>query len=319
MNDYLIECVPNISEGRNIKKVDEIVKNVSRYDVQVLNVDSGFDANRTVITMVGKVSEMEKAIKALYSVTAEVIDMRHHHGTHPRMGAVDVCPFIPFNPAHREDLKKIVNGLANAISEKIAIPIFLYADSSQGGVNKTLPSIRKGGYEKLVQNPKEMNFEPDHGENLANPSFGASVMGVRDFMIAFNVNLSTSDITVAKNIARQMRQIRKEDGKFEKKNIQPLQILGWYMEKYNCCQISTNIHNPRELSMNDVFDFVDKSSRPFNVKATAAELIGMIPEFALKNCLSSELDEEKFTEQLRFNFKGPWSWEDKILERKMRI
>jgi len=319
MNDYLVECVPNISEGRDPKKVQSIVEAILAHGVHVLHTDSGYDAHRTVLTIVGPISKMINAIKTLYHHSADSIDMSIHHGEHPRIGAVDVCPFIPFDEKKVSDLKARVNELAHEISEELKVPIFLYKKSSLGDTIKSLPAIRRGEYEQLISDPSKMKYKADYGSAYISPSFGGAVMGVRDFMIAYNINLNTPDLPSTKELARRMRTIRKEQGQYKGKNIEPLQILGWYMDEYNCCQISTNIHNPRELSMVDVYHFTTEMAQQMSVEVVSSELIGMVPEFALDMCKVGNIrSDDDVISALGLDFKGAFDWEQKVLERRVQ-
>ncbi|MEE9374606.1 MAG: hypothetical protein V3V00_16235 [Saprospiraceae bacterium] len=317
-DNYLIECVPNISEGRDPQKIKAIIGDMQTMGVKIINTDMGYDTHRTVMTIIGPVNNMCNAIKYLYLNTAKEINMINHQGKHPRLGAVDICPFIPFHIEYTAHLISKINYLAQEISDLLSIPVFLYANSSTGNKTKTLPLIRKGGYEALVSNSKKMTFPIDYGKAFINKKFGGTVMGVRDFMIAYNVNISTKDLGLAKLMAKKMRLYREKVGCFNDKNIKPLQILGWYINSYGCCQISTNIHNPRELSITDVFDFVNTFCQYYGINATSSELIGMMPQFSV-DLAEKALKEKELTSLVKYlglDFNGSFDWTKKILPQQ---
>ena len=318
--NYLVECVPNISEGRDLDTINRIVNYIKTPGMELLNVDIGYDANRTVLTLVGSVEEIIIAVKKLYQIAAECIDMSGHYGEHPRLGAVDVCPFIPFKLKDKTHLTNRVKLLAKEISDTYKTPVFLYADSSLKEANKRLPVIRKGGYENIICDTSLMRSKADFGPHYINRPMGGTVMGVRDFMIAYNVNLDTTDLNIAKSIAKEMRRIREIEGRFNSKCIKPLQILGWYMEEYKCCQISTNIHNPRVLSLTDVYAFTQKVAESFSVKVNSSEIIGMIPFLAKKMAEQDVSDQEAGSSLINFlglDFNGEFDWSEKILTEQI--
>jgi len=313
--NYLIECIPNISEGRDESKINEIIAHISTPKVQILNVDIGYDANRTVITMIGGVVDVFATIRSLYHKTATIIDMAIHDGKHPRLGAVDICPFVPLDPNNVEDLKARVEVLSRELSLELSIPVFLYALSSIG-IIKTLPHLRAGEYEALINSPEQMVYNADFGGSHLNQSFGGTVFGVRDFMIAYNININTNDLSVAKKIAKKMRNLRQKKGLYQDKDIRPLQIMGWYMETYGCCQISTNIHNPRTLSIADVYFFVAEISNHFEVETSSSELIGMIPGFAVNMANKSLVQKnikKPLVQALGLDFNGPFQLTERII------
>ena len=319
-DNYLVECVPNISEGRNSSRIEAIIDHIKTADTRILNVDSGYDANRTVFTLIGDIESVILAVKKLYHICAAVIDMKGHKGEHPRLGAVDVCPLIPFNLENLIDLKSRVEELGKELSKEIQIPVFMYAQSSQGEAIKTLPEIRKGQYEALVNDPKKLIHEPDFGRKYLNKKFGGTVLGVRDFMIAYNVNLSTQNLSITKQIAAAMRRIRTTAGYYAERDIKPLQIMGWHMKKYNCCQISTNIHNPRTLSIVDVYHFTQEISEAFGVQVTSSELIGMMPYFAVELAQQSLREKgikQSIVSKLGLDFNGTFSLTERTIPSRL--
>lgn len=314
--NYLIECVPNISEGRNVSKIYKIIDQIKTEKVKIADVDIGRDANRTVITIIGRVDSVIAAVEKLYQAASEIIDMSTHHGEHPRLGAVDICPFIPFQIKNRESLISKINELAERVSNVQGIPVFLYALSATNKRNLSLPAIRKGQYEELVSDNSKMTQKADFGKDRINRKFGGTVMGVRDFMVAYNINLDTANLEEAKAIAKEMRSIRNIEGKYNSRDIKPLQILGWYIKEYGCCQISTNIHNPRDLSIFDVYSFTSEAAKRFGCKTTSSELIGMIPDFALELAVQGLREKNvknSIDQYLGLDFKGDFDLAKKAL------
>ncbi len=330
----LVECVPNISLGRDKNLLDRLINSVKLgAGVKLLHVDSGHAANRTVLTFVGPVDEMLKTISQLYEIAASLIDMRFHEGNHPFLGALDVCPFIVFDKKNKVMLMAEVLKFSEFISRHLHIPVYSYAESSQEGRRKSLSEIRKGGYKQLVNDPVKMSFVPDYGKEFINLRFGATVIGVRDFMLAYNINLNTKDLRIAKKIAEEMRTIREtgrrsggslkvidfssEKGRNTTKDMKSLQILAWYIDEYNCCQISTNIYNPRELSLLDVYQFADEISAQYGIRTRSSELIGMMPLFAM-NMVKKQLgrsEDYEVIDALGLNFNKAIQPDEIIIER----
>ena len=338
---FLVECVPNISVGRDKNLLGRLINSIELgAGVKLLHVDSGYAANRTVLTFVGPVNQLLKTITRLYEISVSHIDMRFHEGNHPFLGALDVCPFIAFDKKNKAMLMAEVLKFSEVISQHLSIPVYLYAESSEEGRRKSLSEIRKGGYKRLINDPEKMSFVPDYGKEFINLRFGATVIGVRDFMLAYNINLSTKDLRIAKKIAKEMRTIRDagqrsggylkscrdslemiglspKKGRINAKNMKPLQILAWYIEEYDCCQISTNIYNPRELSLLDIYQFADEISAQYGIRATTSELIGMMPLFAMemvKKQLSTSED-NKVIDALGLNFNKAIQSDEIIIER----
>ena len=203
----LIECVPNLSEGRDTEKINIILDHIKQVDqVTILDVDPGKDTNRTVVTLVGPPEVIAEAAFQGIKIASEVIDMSKHSGTHPRMGATDVCPFIPINGVSEEECVEISKQVGKRVGEELNIPIYLYERSAQNPKRKKLPDIRKGEYEGLSDKLADPEWKPDYGPAKLHVKGGATVIGCRDFLIAYNINLNTRDHRLATDIAFELRE-----------------------------------------------------------------------------------------------------------------
>ncbi len=296
----LIECVPNFSEGKDKGKINSIVSKIESVEgITVLDVDSGADTNRTVVTFVG---EPKNVIEAAYEGIREaskIIDMSNHNGTHPRIGATDVCPIIPINGVTIEECVNYSNQLAKIVGDELKIPVFLYEYSSNNSDRSNLAVIREGEYEGLKEKLKDSFWKPDYGPATFNQVSGATVIGCREFLIAYNINLNTSDKRLATDIAFEIRELgrskRKKnpdslnllDGEIiRNKDGSPVKIpgmfksvkaIGWYVSEYKRAQISINLNNYKVSSVHNVFDAVCKLAEERGVRVTGSELVGLIP------------------------------------------
>jgi glutamate formiminotransferase / formiminotetrahydrofolate cyclodeaminase len=292
----LIECVPNFSEGRNAKIIEAIAQEIRALDqVQLLNVDPGRDTNRTVITYVGPPEAVVEAAFRAAKKAAELIDMSRHHGAHPRMGATDVCPLIPISGVSDEECIEWAKKLARQIGEELAIPVYLYGKAAARPEREKLPDIRQGEYEALPEKLKNTDFAPDYGPAVFNAKSGATVVGVRDFMLAYNVNLNTRDRALAQEIAMTLREsgrakrdkagniLRDEAGNSIKipGKLQHVQAAGWYIDQYGYAQVSMNLHNLAVTGIHTAFEAVCEEARRLGLRVTGSELIGMAPRQAL--------------------------------------
>jgi len=296
----LIECVPNFSEGKDKGKINSIVSKIESVEgITVLDVDSGLDTNRTVVTFVG---EPKNVIEAAYEGIREaskIIDMSNHKGTHPRIGATDVCPIIPINGVTIEECVNYSKQLAKIVGDELKIPVFLYEYSSNNSDRSNLAVIREGEYEGLKEKLKDSFWKPDYGPATFNQVSGATVIGCREFLIAYNINLNTSDKRLATDIAFEIRELgrskRKKnpdslnllDGEIiRNKDGSPVKIpgmfksvkaIGWYVSEYKRAQISINLNNYKVSSVHSVFDAVCKLAEERGVRVTGSELVGLIP------------------------------------------
>lgn len=296
----LVECVPNFSEGRDQNKIGDIVKQMSDVPgITVLDVDPGPDTNRTVVTIVGSPEAVGEAAFQGIKRASEVLDMSQHSGTHPRMGATDVCPFIPVSDVTIEECVELSKQIGNRVGDELGIPVFLYEKSAQKDNRVKLPDIRKGEYEGLAEKLTDSNWKPDFGPAKLHIKAGATVMGCREFLIAYNINLNTKDHRLATDIAFELREagrskrtpnpnsknlldgeiVRNEDGSPVKVPgmFKDVKGIGWYVDIYNRAQISINFNNFKVSTIHDVFDAACILANERGIRVTGSELVGLIP------------------------------------------
>ena len=296
----LIECVPNFSEGKDLAKVKAITDAIESVDgITLLDVDPGADTNRTVVTFVGNPDAVSEAAYLGIKMAAEVIDMSKHKGAHPRMGATDVCPFIPISNVSDEECIDLSKEIGQRVGEELSIPVYLYEYSAQTPERKSLPDIREGEYEGLAEKLKDIKWKPDFGPAKFNVAAGATVMGMRDFLIAYNINLNTKDHRLATDIAFEIREsgrskrkpdpdslnlldgeiIRNSDGSPVKVPgmFKEVKCVGWYIDTFKRAQISINFNNYKVSSIHDVYDAACKLADERGIRVTGSELVGLIP------------------------------------------
>ncbi|MEM8523725.1 MAG: glutamate formimidoyltransferase [Bacteroidota bacterium] len=282
----ILECVPNFSEGRNQAMIDAIASAIRAVEgVQLLHIDVGFAANRTVMTFVGQAGQVVEAAFRAIRTASELIDMRQHQGEHPRIGATDVCPLIPIAGIELEEVVTYATQLASRVGTELDIPVYLYEAAAQKASRKNLATIRKGEYEGLAQKMESENWQPDFGKDF-NARSGATVIGARNFLIAYNVNLNTDSVAIANEIAQEIRESGKiivENG--EKKRIKgkykSLKAIGWYIKEYGKAQVSMNLTDYNITGMHHVFEACQTSAARLGVEVTGSELIGLVPLDAL--------------------------------------
>jgi len=291
----LIECVPNISEGRDKAKIKEIYSVVETVKgVKLLDVDPGKATNRTVITFVGEPEQVVKAAFLLIKKASELIDMSQHSGEHPRFGATDVCPFIPVANATMQDCVDAANSLGKKVGEELEIPVYLYENAASADYRKNLASVRSGQYEGIVVKIQKKEWKPDFGKAVFNSKSGYIAIGARDFLIAYNVNLNTTSVRRANSIAfdiREQGRIKREgnpitgkkvldkDGKPERVSgsCKGVKAIGWFIEEYGVAQISMNITNVKETPLHKAFDECVNSAHKRGMRVTGSELVGLVP------------------------------------------
>ncbi|MCU0392577.1 MAG: glutamate formimidoyltransferase [Thermoflexibacter sp.] len=313
IDNQLIECIPNFSEGRDKQKIDAIAKAISKIDgVKLLEIDPNEDANRTVITFAGKPSAVLTAAFEGIKKAKEVIDMRVQKGAHPRIGATDVCPLVPLKGISMAETVKYAHGLASRVGEELGIPIYCYEYAALKPTRKNLAFIRKGEYEGLEEKMKNSDFQPDFGSSQFDPSAGATVIGARDILIAYNFNLNTQSIEIAKKIAEQIRTSGNGNHKLPN-----LKAIGWHMEHYQIAQVSTNLTNFKMTSLHLVFQTISKLATQYGVKVTGSELVGLIPVNALTN--DGQMSIEEAIGYLGLDELRPFEPEKKIIEKLLCI
>lgn len=325
----LIECVPNFSEGQNQETIEAIAESIrSVQHVSLLNVDPGADANRTVYTFIGTPEAVIEAAFNAIQTASEKINMQHQTGAHPRIGACDVCPLIPIQNISIEETNTFALALSKRVGEKLNIPVYLYEYSSNTAHRKKLEQIRKGEYENFAEKITHPEWKPNFGPQTFNQKSGAVVIGARNFLIAYNINLTTSDVSIAKQIAERIRESGYTENGVQKKGFfKGLKAIGWYMNKFNCVQVSTNITDFRTAPIFDVFDKVMHLAHTFNCDVNGSELVGLIPKKALLNAgeiiCPDVLDEIKILERvsahLGLHSVKQFSIQEQILEYKAGI
>ena len=281
----IVECVPNFSEGRDMSIINQITLEISGVeDVELLDVDPGRDTNRTVVTFAGSPEQVGEAAFRAIRKAAELIDMQSHSGAHARLGATDVCPFVPVAGVTMEDCVRISREVGRRVAEELKIPVFLYAESASTPERRRLPDIRQGEYEALPEKLKRSDFKPDFGEPVFNSRSGATVIGARGFLIAYNVNLNTRSVKLANRIAKRVREKGRmvkntETGKREQVpgTLKGVQGIGWYIDEYNMAQVSVNILDYRETPLYRVFEECERFGGEIGVRVTGSELVGLIP------------------------------------------
>ncbi|MFH1313749.1 MAG: glutamate formimidoyltransferase [Candidatus Eisenbacteria bacterium] len=293
----LVECVPNFSEGRDLAKIEQITNEISATDgVTLLDVDPGKDTNRTVVTFVGSPEAAVEAAFRAIAKAAEVIDMSQHHGAHARMGATDVCPFVPVSGLDMDDCAELARILGKRVGDELGIPVYLYEYAASRPERRSLPDVRAGEYEALPDKLKKPEWKPDFGPAQFKPGPGATVIGAREFLIAYNVNLNTRDTALAKEIASSIREkgrvkrdadrkiVRGEDGKALRipGTFKECKAVGWYMEDFGRAQVSINLTNYKVTPPHLVFDECCKLAETIGARVTGSELVGLIPLEAMR-------------------------------------
>lgn len=284
----LIQCVPNFSEGRNKEIVEKIVEEIRiMEEVKLLDYSMDKDHNRSVVTFVG---EPEKVIEAAFNackVAAELIDMSKHEGGHPRMGATDVIPLIPISDVTVEECIEYSKKLAKRIGEELNIPVFLYEKSATSKKRENLADIRKGQYEGMAEKLKDENWKPDFGPWELNIKAGVTAVGVRPPLIAFNVNLGTDNVEIAKKIAKV---VRAKTGGFTY-----CKAIGLEIKERNIVQVSMNMVDYTKTSLFRVFDTIEREAMRYGVNVIGSEIIGLVPMQALVDVADYYLRLENFS------------------------
>jgi glutamate formiminotransferase/formiminotetrahydrofolate cyclodeaminase len=287
----IIECVPNFSEGRNENTFNAIKLALEKTDgVKLLNLEPDADYNRVVVTMAGDENGiLEGAVNAC-KAASENIDMTKHKGEHPRLGAIDVVPFVPVKEATMGDSVKISEKFGERISQELNVPVYLYEEAARKSQRKNLSVIRKGEYEGLEEKLKDPEWLPDFGEAKFNPKLGAIVTGARFFLIAYNVNIKSTDVSIAKEIAEILREsgkakrdnqgnIIKVNGKTvrEPGRLKNVKGMGVSLEKYNITQVSMNLTNYNITPLHITFEEVKKEATRLGAEINGSEIVGLVP------------------------------------------
>ncbi len=286
----IIECVPNFSEGRDKKIIESIVGQIkSVHGVNLLDCSSDESHNRSVLTFVGTPEAVKEAAFRATKEAAALIDLNHHDGKHPRMGATDVIPFIPVAGVTMEECVGLARELGRRISDELNIPVYLYEEAATAPSRKNLASLRKGQFEGLKTEVKKEERHPDFGPPRLHPTAGITAVGARAPLVAFNINLNTTDVQVAKNIAKI---IRGKTGGFS-----DIKALGVMIAENNTAQVTINVCNYKRVPLYRVFELVKIEAARYGVDITASEIVGLTPVEALIDAASYYLRLENFSRE----------------------
>lgn len=294
----IIECVPNISEGQREEIIEDILEPIKKMKgVKLIGVSPDKSHNRTVITMIGNRESLYKAVLKLYEGAIKNIDLRIHKGEHPRAGAVDVVPFVPIRNVSTEDCIELAKRVGSEVAKRFNIPVYLYEDAATKEERRDLANIRKGEFEGFFEKIKQAEWKPDFGPDEVHPTAGVSIIGARMPLIAYNINLNTSSVDIAKKIARS---IRNSSG-----GLRYVKALGMMLHERNIAQVSINLTNYKLTPIFRVFEMVKREAQRYGVSVLSSEIVGLTPMEAL-------IDVADFYLQLEnFNY-------DQILENKLQ-
>lgn len=281
-----LECVPNFSEGKDLALVDDIVSAVKT--AKVLDVHSDPDHNRSVVTMAGEPEAVRQAAFDLTERAMQLLDVRDHEGAHPFIGVVDVIPFIPLKDISIEEAVKLAREFGEDLFAKLSLPVYFYGEAAKMAERRELPYVRRGGYFVLQKEIDEPHRRPDVGHGL-HITAGAAAVGVRDFLIAFNVNLETNDLDIAKSIAKNIRE--KNGG------LPGIRALGVELKSRGITQVTINVTDHKMTSLKSVFDEVNRWAKEYNVNILESELVGMVPKEAVFHEMKDYLKLPHFSEK----------------------
>jgi glutamate formiminotransferase/formiminotetrahydrofolate cyclodeaminase len=310
----IIECVPNFSEGRDLDVIRQITAAIESVEgVSLLNVDPGASTNRTVVTFAGS---PEAAVQAAFrgiQKAAELIDMRKHTGAHPRMGATDVCPFIPVSNVSWDEAIDCAKKLGKRVGEELKIPVYLYEKAASDPARSNLSIIRAGEYEGFFDKIKQPQWKPDFGPAVFNEKSGGTVIGAREFLVAYNANLNTKSVRRANSVAFDVREngrVKTEDGTPTGKPVldakgepvrepgmlKHVKAIGWYVEEYGIAQVSMNLTNLERTPLHAAFDACVESAMKRGMRVTGSEIVGMLPKKCLTDAGRHYLRKQKWSE-----------------------
>jgi glutamate formiminotransferase / 5-formyltetrahydrofolate cyclo-ligase len=293
----IIESIPNVSEGRRPDVISTLVEQVRGAGVRVLDHSSDASHNRSVLTLAGDAAAIKAGILALFAAAVEAIDLRTHRGEHPRLGAVDVVPFVPIEGVTMAECVLLAKDVAADVAERFGVPVFLYEEASDNPARKALEDIRRGEFEGLAGKMARPGWAPDFGPAQPHPSAGASVIGARMPLIAYNINLDTDRLEVAKKIAAAVRH--------SSGGLRYVKAMGVKVEDRNLAQVSMNLTNYEKTPMFRVFELVKREAARYGVSVVESEIVGLVPAAALVSSAEFYLQLERFGEH-------------QILENKLR-
>lgn len=340
----LVECVPNFSEGRDRAVIDAIAATISGVaGATLLDVDPGAATNRTVVTLAGPPDAVLEAAFLAIRKAAELIDMRRHQGAHPRQGATDVCPFVPISGVSVEECVALAHALGKRVGEELSIPVYLYEAAATRPERRSLADIRVGEYEALEGKLGKPEWKPDYGPAAFNAKAGATVIGVRPFLIAYNINLNSPDDRVAKAIGLSIREKGRaeRDGSGQKKRsangelqrvpgLPCCRATGWFIAEYRRAQVTMNLTDYHVTPIHVAFDRVDELAREHGARITGSEIVGLVPKEALllagrhylaKQGRSTGVSERKLCElaalSLGLDDVAPFDPQQKVIEYRV--
>ncbi len=344
----LIECVPNFSEGKNLQIIKSITDTIEKIEgITLLDVDPGAATNRTVVTFVGEPEPVILAAELAIKKAAELIDMSKHKGEHPRMGATDVCPLIPVANISMKEVSEYAHKLGERVANSTEIPIFIYGEAQKNEKRKNLSVIRAGEYEGMFDKIQQAGWKPDYGKAIMNKKAGATNIGARDFLIAYNINLNTTSSRIANRIAFDVREagrvkrvgdpfvgeiVRDREGNPVRVpgKCKAVKAIGWYIEEYGVAQISANLVDYKTTPIHVFFDEVNNSAITRGVRVTGSELVGLIPLKAILDAGKHYLKKQRRSlgvpesEIIKIAIKsmgldelGPFDPYEKIIEYKL--
>jgi glutamate formiminotransferase len=284
----IIESVPNFSEGRDLDKIDKIINPFrGKRDVKLLDYQRDEDHNRLVVTAIGEPVSMKQAVVEAMGVAIDLIDMRKHKGQHPRMGAIDVVPFIPVKNISMSEAIDFSKDVAKEVAAKYALPVFLYEESATAPERQNLAAIRKGQFEKMAEKIKAPQWKPDFGPGEIHPSAGVTAIGARMPLVAFNVNLGTDDMKIADDIAKNVRHISG--------GLRYCKAIGIALKERGIVQVSMNMTDYTKTSLYRSFELVRTEAKRYGVNVIGSEIVGLVPMEALIDTAVYYMGIEKFT------------------------
>ena len=340
----LVECVPNFSEGRDRAIIDAIVAEISKVSgATLLDVDPGEATNRTVVTLVGPPEAVVEAAFLVIKKASELIDMRKHSGAHSRHGATDVCPFVPVSGVTVEECVHMAHTLGKRVGEELGIPVYLYEAAATRPERHSLADVRAGEYEALEEKLTKPQWAPDYGPAEFNATAGATNIGVRPFLIAYNINLNSRDATIAKDIGLTIREKGRAKRDENNKKMRDAQgnlvrepgfpncrATGWFIEEYGCAQVTMNLTDFTVTPIHTVFDRVEELAHELGARVTGSEVVGLVPLQSLldagrhylnKQGASTGVSEDELVwtavRSLGFAEVAPFDPEDKVIEYRV--
>jgi len=326
----LVECVPNFSEGQNQKTIQAIAESIQTVaGVKLLSVEPDGDYNRSVVTFVGNPAAVVEAAFGATETASDLIDMQLHKGEHPRLGAIDVVPFVPVSGVTMAECVELANKFGSRVAHELGIPIFLYEEAARTPERRNLATIRKGEYEGLPSKLNDPAWRPDYGDPVFNARSGATITGARQFLIAYNVNLQTNSKDVAHEIALRIR----ESGRTKKDpsgnsiklpgTLKAVKAMGVLLERLNIAQVSINLTNFHITPPHRAFEEVQKEAQTLGVEVTGSEIVGLVPKEALllagrhyagDNLMSDEELIDRAAQALGLSQIEPFDPKKKIIE-----